>query len=56
VAGRISISTQKANISKHISSLETIFRIHLLIELGLNQEDISKMIERKPWQWGISKD
>lgn len=43
---------QKANISKHIRSLETIFRIHLLIELGLCQEDISKMIERKPWQWG----
>lgn len=43
---------QKKKIFKYIRSLENIFRIHLLIELGLSQEVISKMIERKPWQWG----
>ncbi len=47
---------QKKKISKYIRSLENIFRIHLLIELGLSQEEISKMIQRKPWQWGKLND
>lgn len=47
---------KKENITKHVRSLENIFRIHLLLELGLKEETLSKMIERKPWQWGISKD
>lgn len=47
---------RKENITKLLRSLENIFRIHLLLELGLNETELSKMIGRKPWQWGISKD
>lgn len=45
----------KENITKHVRSLENIFRIHLLLELGLNEEVLSKMIGQKPWKWGVSK-
>ena len=44
---------RKETISIHVRSLENIFRIHLLLELGLNEDVLSKLIARKPWQWGV---
>jgi len=47
---------QKENISKLIRSLENIFRINILMEIGLTEDDVSRIIERKPWQWNIKED
>ena len=43
----------KEYITGHIRSLENIFKIIILIELGFNQTDIIKFINRQPWCWGI---
>lgn len=43
----------KEYITGHIRSLENIFKTIILIELGFNQTDIIKFINRQPWCWGI---
>lgn len=41
------------NLLKYSIQLESLFRIHILIELGLSEEEIITMINRHPWKWGV---
>lgn len=43
----------KDYIFGHIRSLENIFKIIILFELGFDEVDIIKYVKRQPWCWGI---
>lgn len=46
-------NTSERSMLKFSIQLENIFKIFILSELGISDDDISKMITRQPWKWGV---
>lgn len=44
----------KEYVSNLVRKLENIFRILILLELGLSEQEIIKLIRRRSWMWGIT--
>ena len=49
-------NTSERSMFKFSIQLENIFKVYVLSELGITDEEITKMITRQPWKWGISRD
>jgi hypothetical protein len=41
-------------LNRFCMQLENIFKIYILSEIGISDEEILKIINRQPWRWGVN--
>ncbi len=45
-------NTSQKSLLTFSVQLENIFKVYILSELGIGDEEVTKMIARQPWKWG----